>query len=44
LNAAGFVVLVERGNGLWNENRVKTALPEPGVMVAEGDTIRLFGR
>jgi eukaryotic-like serine/threonine-protein kinase len=44
LNAAGFVVLVQRGNGLWDENRVKTALPAAGAMVAEGDTIRLFGR
>jgi len=44
LNAAGLVVLVTSGNGHWNENRVKTALPEPGAMVAQGDTIRLFGR
>ena len=44
LNEAGFVVLVQRGNGLWNDNRIKTAVPEPGAMVAEGDTIRLFGR
>jgi eukaryotic-like serine/threonine-protein kinase len=44
LNSAGFVVVVQRNNGLFAENRVKDAWPRPGVMVAEGDTIRLFGK
>lgn len=44
LNAAGFVVLVERGRGLFSENQVQEATPPPGTMVAEGDTIRLIGR
>jgi len=45
LNFAGFAAVITREEGRWfGLARVRTTDPGPGAVVAEGDTIRLYGR
>lgn len=45
LNFAGFVAQIEDSDRMWfGLHRVDSTDPPPGALVAEGDTIRLYGR
>jgi serine/threonine-protein kinase len=46
LNFAGFTAVIVRDEGRWfgGLGRVRSTDPGPGTVVAEGDTIRLYGR
>jgi serine/threonine-protein kinase len=45
LGFAGFVAVTEGGGGMWfGPHRIRATDPPAGALVAEGDTIRLFGR
>jgi len=46
LNFAGFVAVVDESVPSWfpGRRRVRTTIPPPGAVVAEGDTIRILGR
>lgn len=45
LNFAGFVAVIEDSDRRWfGLHRVDSTEPPPGALVAEGDTIRLYGR
>jgi serine/threonine-protein kinase len=46
LNFAGFTAVISRDEGRWFGGlaRVRSTDPGPGAVVAEGDTIRLYGR
>lgn len=46
LNFAGFVAVIADEEQAWMlpRHRIRATLPRPGTRVAEGDTIRLYGR
>jgi beta-lactam-binding protein with PASTA domain len=46
LNFAGFVAVIADKESAWMlpRHRIRATLPRPGTRVAEGDTIRLYGR